>query len=140
MKLQKAVLDALFLFNQSPDHRLYTLVEFNHYCLYPLIHQKARLFYKNEKPIGFVSWAWITKEEGQAFLDEKFVPDETTYSRPDVVSDDLELWGIEFIAPYGDTIKVMRGMMKHSQSVLGKRVPANWRRFNQPDIKHTKEF
>ena len=87
MKLQKAVLDALFLFNKSPDHRLYTLVEFNHYCLYPLIHQKARLFYKDDKPIGFVSWAWITKEEGQAFLDEKFVPDEITYSRPDVVTE-----------------------------------------------------
>jgi len=34
----------------------------------------------------------------------------------------------------------MRGMMQHSQSVLGQRVPANWRRFNQPDQKHTKEF
>ena len=38
------------------------------------------------------------------------------------------------------TTKVMRSMMKHSQTVLGQRVPANWRRFKSPDKIHTKEF
>ena len=140
MQLQKAVLDSLFLFNQSPDHRLYTLVEFNHYCLFPLIHQKARLFYNGNKPIGFVSWAWLTEEEAQDFISERWMPSEEVHKRPDVIDDQYQLWGIDFIAPYGHSTKVMRGMMKHSQSILGKRVPAHWRRFKQPDKVHIKEF
>lgn len=140
MQLQKAVLDSLFLFNQSEDHRLYTLVEFNHYCLFPLIHSKARLFYQDDKPVGFVTWAWLTAEEAEEFLSEMWIPDEEVWKRPDVIDDRYELWGIDFIAPYGHSTKVMRGMMKHSQSVLGKRVPANWRRFKQPSKVHTKEF
>ena len=140
MQLQKAVLDSLFLFNQSPDHRLYTLVEFNHYCLFPLIHQKARLFYNGDKPIGFVSWAWLTEEEVQDFLSERWMPSEEVHKRPDIIDDHYQLWGIDFIAPYGHSSKVMRGMMQHSQSTLGKRVPARWRRFKQPDKVHQKEF
>ena len=140
MQLQKAVLDSLFLFNQSPDHRLYTLVEFNHYCLFPLIHKKARLFYNGDKPIGFVSWAWLTEEEAQDFLSERWMPSEEVHKRPDKIDDQYQLWGIDFIAPYGHSIKVMRGMMQHSQSVLGQRVPANWRRFKSPNKIHTKEF
>ena len=140
MQLQKAVLDSLFLFNQSPDHRLYTLVEFNHYCLFPLIHQKARLFYNGNKPIGFVSWAWLNEQEAQDFLSERWMPGEEVHKRPDIIDDQYQLWGIDFISPYGHSTKVMRGMMKHSQSILGKRVPAHWRRFKQPDKVHKKEF
>lgn len=140
MLLQKAVVDCLFLFNQSEVHRLYTLSEFNHYCIFPLIHQKARLFYDGDKPIGFVSWAWLTEDEADAFLSEMWIPPEEVSKRPDVIDDRYQLWGVEFIAPYGHTTQVMRGMRQHSQSVLGKRVPANWRRFKQPSKVHTKEF
>lgn len=140
MQLQKAVLDSLFLFNQSEEHRRYTLSEFNHYCLFPLIHSKARLFYEDTKPVGFVSWVWITEDEATSFINGTWVPDEDAYKRPDVIDERYQLWGIEFIAPYGHSTKVMRGMMQHSQSVLGKRVPARWRRFKQPDKVHTKEF
>ena len=140
MQLQKAVLDSLYLFNQSEDHRLYTLSEFNHYGLFPLLHSKARLFYENDKPVGFVSWAWLTEEEADEFLSEMWMPSEEVWKRPDVIDDRYQLWGIDFIAPYGHSTKVMRGMMKHSQSVLGKRIPAHWRRFKQPYKVHTKEF
>jgi cytolysin-activating lysine-acyltransferase len=140
MKSRNTVLDCLYLFNQSDDHRLYTLVEFNNYCLFPLIYKKARLFYDGDQPIGFVSWAWFTTEEAEDFLSERWMPDEKVWSRPDIIDDQYQLWGIDFIAPFGHTTKVMRGMMKYSQTELGRRVPANWRRFKSPDKIHTKEF
>lgn len=140
MKNRNTVLDCLYLFNKSDDHRYYTLVEFNHYCLFPLIHNKAHLFYENDKPVGFVTWAWLTEEEASEFLSEMWMPSEEVWKRPDVIDDRYQLWGIDFIAPYGHSTKVMRGMMKHSQSVLGKRIPAHWRRFKQPYKVHTKEF
>jgi cytolysin-activating lysine-acyltransferase len=140
MQDRNTVLDCLYLFNKSDDHRLYTLAEFNSYCLFPLLYKKARLFYDGDQPIGFVSWAWITEEEASEFLSEMWVPSEEAWKRPDVIDDRYHLWGIDFIAPYGHTTKVMRGMMKHSQTQLGQRVPANWRRFKSPDKIHTKEF
>jgi cytolysin-activating lysine-acyltransferase len=140
MQDRNTVLDCLYLFNKSDDHRLYTLAEFNSYCLFPILHKKARLFYENDKPIGFVSWAWLSKEEATEFLSEMWIPGEEVWKRPDIVDDQHQLWGIDFIAPFGHTTKVMRSMMKHSQTVLGQRVPANWRRFKSPDKIHTKEF
>ena len=140
MQGRNTVLDCLYLFNKSEDHRLYTLAEFNSYCLFPIIYKKARLFYDGNHPIGFVSWAWLTKEEASEFLSETWAPDEAVWKRPDVIDDRYHLWGMDFIAPYGHTTKVMRGMMKHSQTQLGQRVPANWRRFKSPDKIHTKEF
>jgi cytolysin-activating lysine-acyltransferase len=140
MQNRNTVLDCLYLFNKSDDHRLYTLAEFNSYCLFPLLHKKARLFYDGDQPVGFVSWAWLTEEEAEEFLSEMWMPDEEVWKRPDVIDDQYQLWGIDFIAPFGHSTKVMRGMMKHSQSVLGKRIPAHWRRFKQPDKVHTKEF
>ena len=140
MQNRNTVLDCLRLFNKSEDHRLYTLAEFHSYGLFPLLYKKARLFYDGDQPIGFVSWAWLTAEEATEFLSEMWIPDEAVWKRPDIVDDQYQLWGIDFIAPYGHTTKVMRGMMKHSQTVLGQRVPANWRRFKSPDKIHTKEF
>jgi cytolysin-activating lysine-acyltransferase len=140
MQNRNTVLDCLYLFNKSDDHRLYTLAEFNSYCLFPLLHKKARLFYDGDQPVGFVSWAWLTEEEAEEFLSEMWIPEEEVWKRPDVIDDQYQLWGIDFIAPFGHSTKVMRGMMKHSQSVLGKRIPAHWRRFKQPDKVHTKEF
>ncbi len=137
---EKAVLDSLFLFNQSPDHRLYTLVEFSHYCLFPIMHRKARLFYDGAKPVGFVSWVWLTEEEASEFLSERWMPQERHWKRPDTIDDRYQLWGIDFIAPYGHSIPIMKSMMKHSQTRLGRRIPARWRRFKQPDKVHQKEF
>ena len=140
MDNSKAVVDCLYLFNQSPDHRLYTIAEFNHYAVYPIIHGKAIIFYEDEKPVGFVTWAWLTPEEGNAFLSETWVPDEEVYKRPDKIESTLDLWGIEFIAPYGHTLQVMRGMRQHSLKHLGQHVPAHWRRLKQPDRLHRRKF
>lgn len=140
MHLQKAVLDSLRLFNKSEDHRLYTIAEFNHYCLFPILHNKARLFYDQDKPVGFVSWAWLTAEETEEFLSERWIPEEEVYQRPDIINDQYQLWGIEFIAPYGHTTKVMRGMAKYTRATLGEKFPVHWRRLQQPDKIHMKEL
>ena len=140
MKLQQAVLDTLYLFSQSPDHRIYTLAEFNQYAVLPIIHDKCRLFYESERPVGFVSWVWLTPEEGQAFLDETYVPDETAYERPDTADPSFELWGIEFLAPFGHARRVMREMRQHSFTQLGTNTPVHWRRFKQPDRLHRRRF
>lgn len=131
----KAVVDGLYLFNQSDAHLVYTLAEFNSFFIYPLLAGKCRIFYDGDKPIGLVTWAWLTDEEAEAFLNMDWQPEEATYSRDR--SD--QLWGIEFIAPYGDARKVMREMRKISKHLYGD-TKCNWRRLHDPYTKHTRSF
>ncbi len=138
MLLQKAVLDSLFLFNQSEHHRIYTLAQFNHYCIFPLLHNKARLFYENDKPIGFVSWAWFTEKESLDFLKESWIPDEEVYKRQ--ISD--ELWGIEFIAPFDHGKALVRNMIKETYKVAKAHLETDhkvhWRRVSAPHKRLTR--
>ena len=135
MSLSNYVLDGIYLFSHSDDHRIYTLDEFQHYLIYPVLHQKVRFFYQNDRPIGVVTWAFFTDEEAEDFRNERWMPDEAIYQRD--AGD--QLWGIEFIAPFGHTRKVMRGMRDHSRNLYGTR-QVHWRRLSSPQTTHRKEF
>tara|TARA_R100001377_G_scaffold80088_1_gene58705 strand:+ start:119 stop:541 length:423 start_codon:yes stop_codon:yes gene_type:complete len=140
MQLQKAVLDSLFLFNQSPDHRLYTLVEFNNYCVFPILHNKVRIFYENDKPIGLVTWAWFSNDEAKRFLDERWCPGEDVYKR----QDGDQLWAIEFIAPYSPSRKILKRMMHETYQEHTHHLETNpllhWRRLSRPDQLHKRRL
>lgn len=140
MQLQKAVVDSLYLFNQSPDHRLLTLVDFNHFLIFPLTNGKARLFYDEDRPIGLVTWAWLTSEESAALLADSFMPSESVFQRD--ISD--ELWGLDFIAPFNPGRPVIRMMMKDTYqaatSHLSQDFKVHWRRFKQPSCRHTRRL
>lgn len=101
-----AVIDAMFLFNQSKEHIGYCLFEFNAYAIYPILHGKMRLFYQDDKPIGLVTWAYLSDEQAEKFFDDAYMLEERDY----LPEDGDQLWGIEFIAPYGNARKIMKAM------------------------------
>jgi hemolysin-activating ACP:hemolysin acyltransferase len=135
MDSSKAVVDCLYLFNQSPDHRIYTLTEFNSYAIYPIIHNKIRIFYDQDKPISLVTWCWFTNEQSDLFLQEEYEPVESDYVR----TNGDQLWGIEFIAPYGHARKTMKQMKSICCELYGNNNIVHWRRLHSPDklIKRT---
>lgn len=133
--LTHSVVDGLYLFNQSPAHLGYTLDEFNRYFVYPLLAGKARIFYEGDRPIGLVTWVWLTDEESDGFLNLDWSPSEETYAR----DEGEQLWGVEFIAPYGHARQIMRAMRNTSRDLYGD-VPVNWRRFYDPHKKHTRRL
>lgn len=139
MQLDKATLDGLYLFNQSPDHRMYTLVEFNHYYILPLLHSKVQLFYEKHMPVGLCTWCWFTEDEAKQFLAEALEPSEEHYSRPDD-NTQYQLWGIEFIAPYGHARSVMRGMRDFQKRQRRKTEKVRWRRLKSPDTEIRRKF
>jgi len=136
MKLDKATVDSLYLFSHSPDHSIYTISEFTSFLVVPLLHEKARLIYEGDKPMGVVTWCWLTKDEAQKFLDDQFVPDEENYAR----GSGEQLWGIEFIAPFGHARQVMREMRHHSKRLYGSGVTVHWRRLHSPTKVHARRF
>jgi cytolysin-activating lysine-acyltransferase len=135
MSYERAIVDGLYMFSQSPEHIRYTISDFNRYLVYPVLHDKCRIFYEDEKPIGLVTWAWLTNEEVDAFLSTKWALDETTYQRD--TGD--QLWGMDFIAPFGHTRLVMRRMRQISKDLYGD-TKCHWRRLHNPLERHIRRF
>ena len=116
----KAVVDSLELFRQSKWHRGYDVEDVFRYIIAPIKHNKLRLYYQGDKPIGLITWCWLDKEAGEKFLTFNYLITEKDY-----VSDDKEeLWGIEFIAPYGHTKQIMNlnRICSHPIAIVTKRV------------------
>jgi cytolysin-activating lysine-acyltransferase len=136
MDNSKFVVDALFLCNQSEYHRQYSLLAFNHNIIYPLLHKRLRIYYENNKPVSLVTWCWLTKEQGELFLKDEYSPEETDYQR-DIGE---QLWGIEFIAPYGHAAETMRLIRKEFHQTYDFNAPVHWRRTKSPDKMHKRIF
>ena len=131
-QLSHAVLDCLYLCTHSKWHRDYTVSEFQRYFLAPLIHNKIRIYYEDDKPIGLVTWCFLPEDIGQEFIDDRYVLEEEDY----LAEDGEELWGIEFIAPFGHAKKVMRAIRRYSDFRYGPKRIVNWRRLARPDFRH----
>ena len=124
------------LFRQSKWHRDYNVEDIYRYLVSPIEHNRIRLYYEYDKPIGLVTWCWLSKEDGKKFLDNNYYITDKDY-----VSDkDEELWGIEFIAPYGNARQVMRLIRKEHADVYGRNEKVHWRRLHEPNKRHTREF
>jgi hemolysin-activating ACP:hemolysin acyltransferase len=129
--------DALRLFNQSEAHRDYTVADLQTYLLLPAEYETIRVYYSGESPVGLVTWCWMTPENSQKFLDGKYHPSPQDHDH--ALSEGKELWGMEFIAPYGHTRQVMREIKKVCLEKYGES-DVHWRRFYSKDQKRKRKF
>jgi len=124
------------LFRQSKWHKDYNVEDIYRYLVSPIEHNRIRFYYEYDKPIGLVTWCWLSKEDGKKFLDNNYYITDKDY-----VSDkDEELWGIELLAPYGNARQVMRLIRKEHADVYRRSEKVNWRRLHEPNKRHTREF
>ena len=132
----KAIVDSLELLKQSKWHKIYNVEDVYRYIIAPIKHNRIRLYYKDSKPVGLVTWCWLSKENGQRFLDSEYYITESDY-----VSDvGDELWGIEFIAPYGNAMQIMKLIHKEHTRVYERTENIHWRRLQEPSKRHIREF
>ena len=132
----KALADGLELFKQSKWHTVYNVNDIHRYLIAPIKHNRIRLYYKKNKPIGLVTWCWLNKQTGNSFLQNKYYITEDDYVR----DNKEELWGIEFITPYGDARQVMSLILKHYKELYQRQEKINWRRLHDPAKRHIREF
>jgi hemolysin-activating ACP:hemolysin acyltransferase len=131
----KALADGLELFKQSKWHKVYNVDDIYRYLVAPIKHNRIRIYYQDNKPIGLITWCWLDKEAGNDFLNNEYYITEEDY-----VSDNKqELWGIEFIAPYGHTRQVMSMLRKEYHNTYTKKEKINWRRLHDSATRHTKK-
>lgn len=132
----KALSDSLELLKQSNWHRVYNVDDIYRYIIAPIKYNRIRLYYQDNKPVGLVTWCWLSKENGKNFLGGSYYITESDY-----VSDlNDELWGIEFIAPYGNAREVMKLIHKEHTNVYSRDEKIHWRRLQEPSKRHTREF
>lgn len=109
--------DIISLMQMSRFHRNYTVDDLNRLILPPIRLQQAWVFYRSEKTVGFLSWAYLASEAEAGFANR------SRKLRAEDWSAGNRLWYIDLIAPYGDlknivTLARRRGFSKWSGSFL----------------------
>jgi len=87
--------EALFLFASSPLHISYSVAQLATFLLKPIQLNQFRIYRTKDKPVGFVSWAFLSAEAAEAYS-----TDRRELRADDWISGD-RLWIIDFIAPFG---------------------------------------
>lgn len=130
------ILDCLYLFSHSEGHRNYTVSEFLRYAVYPILRNKIQIFYEGDMPVGLVTWCFLPEDVGEEFLEDRHQLDEQDY----LANDGEQLWGIEFIAPFGHARQIMRRMNAKHRQVYGHDRQIFWRRFKNRNSIHKGVF
>ena len=137
LEYNKAVADGLELFTNSESHKKYTLPDIKTYLLLPILNNRVRIFYLENKPIGLITWCWFTEYKKEKFLQYKYNPTQKDYEDTDIK--DKELWGLDFISTTGQAKQMMTAVRKEHKELYGKS-KVHWRRFSDPTKTHKKEF
>jgi hemolysin-activating ACP:hemolysin acyltransferase len=125
------------LFLQSPSHKRWSIGSLETYLLLPIKYNRLRVYMEKDKPVGLVTWCWMSSTDSSNFLQDNYHPSEEDFQFDDV--EGKELWGLELIAPYGHTRQVIRLIYNEIGETYGKQ-PVNWRRFHSRDKQRTKRF
>ena len=129
--------DALDLFYLSLPHRRYTVADLQTYLMLPLRYNTLRVYYLDDVPVGLVTWCWMTEENGKAFLQDKYHP--TPEDHDSSLRDGKQLWGVEFITPYGHARPVMNQIKQECVETYGQS-DIYWRRFSNRTHKRRGKF
>ena len=131
-----AVVDGISLLELGDTHSYYTPSEVNTFLLLPIEHNKIRIYYEDTKPIGLITWCWLSTTKSNLFLNDKYQPTAEDYKQD--ISDNL--WGMEFIAPFGHTRKMMRAIRKTTTELYGTTNQVHFRRFYNRNKLHKRMF
>lgn len=137
LNYDKAVSDGLSLFNMSEGHRAYTVSDLQTYLILPIKYNTIRLYYRDDQPIGLVTWCWLSEENSNLFLNGKYHPTEEDHDSTKRTG--KELWGMELIAPYGDARRIMRLIRSECLETYGMS-DVHWRRFHDQTRKRKRKF
>ena len=134
----QAVVDGISLMELGDTHSKYTPSEVNTYLLLPIHYNRIRLYYQDTKPIGLITWCWLSPYKSTLFLEDKYEPVEDDYILEN--PEGYDLWGIEFIAPFGHTRRMMKTIREEHKELYGTTTSVHFRRFYNRNKLHKRMF
>lgn len=96
----------IMLYLQSPHRRYQFISDLEWLLIPPLVSGQCKLYMKQEYPISFVSWAFLTEEV------EKRLLANGGRLRPEDWASGERLWLIDIVAPFGGVETVLSDMRK----------------------------
>ena len=116
MKNIEAVGKITWLMGQSDQHCSWTVDDIHRLVLPPIALQQFRIWEVESQPVGFLTWAMLDDEAEQGYLNG------TRKLQPDDWQAGKNLWLIDFVAPHGGVMAMVREGREHLRSLFGKGV------------------
>lgn len=91
---------ACWLYSISSLHQGWAFSSLHSWILPPLKAKQYRIYHRGDRPVGFVTWAYLSDEVEQAYVRN------TRSLNPDAWNSGPRGWIIDFIAPFGDALKI----------------------------------
>ncbi|WP_371169768.1 toxin-activating lysine-acyltransferase [Aliiroseovarius sp. 2305UL8-7] len=106
-KLAQLKGEVLDLFLVSDRYREATIGELVATVLPPVHFNQFRIYRTEQRPIGWVSWAYMSDEDARGYMAGDFDFKISTWNSGE------HLWFIDFIAPYGHALKIAEDLKKN---------------------------
>ncbi|MEL6954389.1 MAG: toxin-activating lysine-acyltransferase [Pseudomonadota bacterium] len=90
----------VWLYSMSSLHRNWAMSSLHRWVLPPLRHKQYRLYHRGMQPVGLVTWAHMSDD-----VELAYVRNTQSLTPNDWVSGKRS-WIIDFIAPFGDALKI----------------------------------
>ena len=105
LTMNSAVLgEVTWLMTQSELHRHWPISSIVQWVIPALMYDQYRLYRKNDKPIGYVSWGKLSAE-----VESRYALDPSSLQPKDWQSGD-RIWLLDWIAPTGGTFEIARDL------------------------------
>jgi len=84
-----------WLFTHAPNYRYMFVSDLERVILPAIVAKQFKLYRKERIPVGFVSWAYLSEEAEQRFIEDP------TRLRPEDWKSGDRLWCIDLVSPFG---------------------------------------
>lgn len=92
--------EMVWLYSMSKMHRDWPIGSIHQWLLPALMHKQFRVYHQEAKPIGLVTWAWMSKD-----VETAYVRNPRSLQPKDWKSGDRG-WLLDYIVPFGDAFRI----------------------------------
>ena len=96
--------EIIWLLGYSDLHQSWPIGSIRQWVIPALHHNQFRLYRRDGRPRGYVSWAWMSKD-----VEQRYVLDTPSFRLEDWKSGE-HAWIIDFVAPFGDAREILRDL------------------------------
>lgn len=99
--------EMVWLYAASELHRRWPIAAINHWLMPAIAHRQYRIYRRNRRPVGLVTWAQMSAE-----VETAYVRNTRSLQPQDWTSGDRN-WVIDFIAPFGDARRIANDLRRN---------------------------
>jgi cytolysin-activating lysine-acyltransferase len=92
--------EMVWLYSKSKLHQTWAIGSIQQWLMPAIYHKQYRLYHKNKRPVGLVTWGWFSAD-----VETAYVRNPRGLQPKDWKSGDRG-WMLDFVAPFGDALRI----------------------------------